>query len=156
MAPASNTTSAPEGTPKLKAPEGNENVLQKAAAPLATLSSHSDPWPHYIMSGACGASAIYNYSNVNNPRLAAIKLAFAGAYLWAGRMLVTGNPTLGYDVGTFTSAGLLAVAYPRAQATSEAASVIMATLGGLSTVTNLIKSYEMRTGKPRELEYKRE
>ena len=46
------------------------------------------------------------------------------------RMLVTGNPTLGYDVGTITSAGLLAVAYPRAQATSEAASVIMATLGG--------------------------
>lgn len=40
-------------TPKLHAPEGNDNVLQKAAAPLATISSHSDPWPHYIMSGAC-------------------------------------------------------------------------------------------------------
>jgi hypothetical protein len=30
------------------------------------------------------------------------------------------------------------------------------TCAGLSTVTNLIKSYEMRTGKPKELEYKRE
>jgi hypothetical protein len=27
---------------------------------------------------------------------------------------------------------------------------------GISSVTNLIKSYEMRTGKPKELEYKRD
>lgn len=33
--------------------QGNDNVLQKAAAPIATLSSHADPWPHYIMSSAC-------------------------------------------------------------------------------------------------------
>jgi hypothetical protein len=42
-----------KGTPKLSIPEGNDNVLEKAAAPIATLASHADPWPHYIMSGAC-------------------------------------------------------------------------------------------------------
>lgn len=45
-------------------------------------------------------------------------------------MLVTGNPTTGYDVGTITSAALLAMTYPRAQATGEMAATVMATLGG--------------------------
>lgn len=31
----------------------DQNVAQQAAAPVATLSSSVDPWPHYIMSGAC-------------------------------------------------------------------------------------------------------
>ena len=46
---------------------------------------------------------------------------------------MTTNPLQGmvsYDVATITSAGLLAVVLSRAQATSEAAAVIMATLGG--------------------------
>lgn len=58
--------------------------LLQAAAPLATVSSHADPWPHYIMSGACFGSAFHSYSNLNNPRAAGIKLAFGVAYLWAG------------------------------------------------------------------------
>lgn len=53
MAPASTTTSADSSTPKLQVPEGNDNALQAAAAPIATISSHADPYPHYIMSGAC-------------------------------------------------------------------------------------------------------
>jgi hypothetical protein len=48
----------------------------------------------------------------------------------SSRMLVTGNPTTGYDVGTITSAALLAMTYPRAQATGEMAATVMATLGG--------------------------
>lgn len=47
------TSSTPNTTPTLKVPQGNDNVLEKAAAPIATLSSHADPWPHYIMTGAC-------------------------------------------------------------------------------------------------------
>jgi len=50
---ASSNTNRDASTAKLHVPEGNDNVLQKAAAPIATLSSHADPWPHYIMSGAC-------------------------------------------------------------------------------------------------------
>ncbi|KIY92913.1 hypothetical protein MNEG_15051 [Monoraphidium neglectum] len=100
----------PEGTPKLKAPspgpDGNEDVAKKAAAPLATASSHSDPYPHYIMSGACAGAAYHSYANLNNPRAAGIKLVFGAAYLWAGRMLYTGNPKLGYDLGTITSLGV--------------------------------------------------
>jgi hypothetical protein len=46
------------------------------------------------------------------------------------RQLVSGNPTLGYDVGTVTSLALLGVAGPRAQATQEAAAVAMSALGG--------------------------
>lgn len=61
-------------TPKLLAPEGNDNVLEKAAAPLATLSSHSDPWPHYIMSGAC------EYHGIHLP--AGMQVALASMQCW--------------------------------------------------------------------------
>jgi hypothetical protein len=56
----------------------------QAAAPLATISSHTDPWPHYIMAGACSGAAYHSYANLNNPRAAGIKLAFAAAYIWGG------------------------------------------------------------------------
>jgi hypothetical protein len=36
------------------------------------------------MSGACAGAAYHSYANMNNPRMAGIKLAFAGAYLWGG------------------------------------------------------------------------
>lgn len=140
-------------TSKLSVPQGNDSIIEKAAAPIATVSSHADPWPHYIMSGACAGSALYSYSTLNNPRMAAMKAALGVAYLWAGRQLVTGNPKLGYDVGTVTSLALVGVAGPRAQATQEAAAVAMTALGGLSSVANLIKSWETRTGKPKELGY---
>jgi len=65
-------------------PEGNTDIAKKAAAPLATISSHTDPYPHYLMAGACGGAAYHSYANLNNPRMAAIKLAFGAAYLWAG------------------------------------------------------------------------
>ncbi|GBF93116.1 hypothetical protein Rsub_05845 [Raphidocelis subcapitata] len=145
-----------EGTPKVKMPEGNDAVLQKAASPLATVSSHTDPWPHYIMSGACGGAAYHQYAKMNNPRMAGITLAVGAAYLWAGRMLVNGNPRLGYDLGLITSLGLVALAGPRASSTGETASTVMASLGGVSAITNLIKSYQTRTGKPKELGYTRE
>lgn len=34
-------------------PPADAGVVEKVASPLATLSSHVDPWPHYIMSAAC-------------------------------------------------------------------------------------------------------
>lgn len=61
-------------------------------------------------------------------------LALLPALPWPcrSRQLVTGNPTLGYDVGTVTSLALVGVAGPRAQATQEAAAVAMTALGGAS------------------------
>lgn len=83
--------------------------------------------------------------------MAAVKLGLGLSYLWAGRILVTGNPRVGYDLGTVTSLALAATAGPRAWATGEMASTVMASLGGVSAVTNLIKSYQMRTGRPHEI-----
>lgn len=31
----------------------DQDVVKQVASPMATLSSHVDPYPHYIMSGAC-------------------------------------------------------------------------------------------------------
>jgi hypothetical protein len=42
---------------------------------------------------------MFSFYTANNPRQAAIQTLLAGAYIWAGRLLVTGNPTLGYDIG---------------------------------------------------------
>jgi hypothetical protein len=42
--------------------------------------------------------------------MAAIKAGLGLAYLFAGRQLVTGNPTLGYDLGSITSLALVRAA----------------------------------------------
>lgn len=42
-----------------------------------TVSSHADPLPHYLMSAACAASALYSYASLNNPRMAAIKVVWS-------------------------------------------------------------------------------
>ncbi|KXZ49720.1 hypothetical protein GPECTOR_20g577 [Gonium pectorale] len=129
----------------------DQNALQRTSSPMATLSSHLDPYPHYIMSGACAGGGIYAYNMLRNPRIAATAGAFSLAYLFAGRLLVTGHPQLGYDIGTITSIGLLATAVPAARATGDAYSVAMSALGGVSAAANLLKSYQQRTGMPHEM-----
>jgi hypothetical protein len=55
---SSTRTSPPEGgaaDTKMR-PPADAGAIEKVASPLATLSSHVDPWPHYIMSAACGCS----------------------------------------------------------------------------------------------------
>lgn len=52
---ASTRNTPPEGgaaDQKLR-PPADAGTLEKVASPLATLSSHVDPWPHYIMGAAC-------------------------------------------------------------------------------------------------------
>ncbi len=31
----------------------DQDVVKRVSSPMATVSSHLDPYPHYIMSGAC-------------------------------------------------------------------------------------------------------
>lgn len=131
---------------------GNQSLPEKVASPVATLSSSVDPWPHYIMSGACAGAGAYSYTRMNNPRVAAIAGGFSLAYLFAGRLLVQGHERLGYDIGTVTSLGLVATALPAARATGDTYSVTMAALGGVSSLANVLKSYQMRTGKPHEMQ----
>ena len=54
---------------------------------------------------------------------------------------MTGNPKLGYDVGTVTSLALVGVAGPRAQTTSEMASVAMTALGGKECTASAVSCY---------------
>lgn len=138
---------------RVEIPKDQPRTAQ-AAAPVATLSSKVDPWPHYLMSGACAGAGAYSY-NRGNPRMAAFAGAFSLAYLFAGRLVVQGHEQLGYDVGTITSIGVLATALPAARASGDTYSVAMSALGGVSGVANFIKSYQMRTGKPHEMEHKR-
>ncbi|KAJ9518946.1 hypothetical protein QJQ45_026206 [Haematococcus lacustris] len=141
------------GDKKLEIP-GDQPASAKAAAPLAALSSQIDPWPHYSMSAACAGGAGWAYSRMNNPRAAAIAGGFSVLYLFAGRLLVQGNDRLGYDLGTVTSLALLASAGPAAWTTGEAYVTTMATMGGVSSIANFVKSYQQRTGKPVESEVK--
>ncbi|KAG2488772.1 hypothetical protein HYH03_012769 [Edaphochlamys debaryana] len=129
----------------------DQDAVKRAASPVATLSSHVDPWPHYIMSGACAGAGLYSYNTMRNPRVAGFAGLFSLSYLFAGRLVITGYPQLGYDIGTLTSAGLLATAIPAARATGDAYSVAMSALGGISAAANLIKSYQQRTGLPKEM-----
>jgi hypothetical protein len=61
------------------------------------------------MTMAGGLSALYSYSSLNNPRMAGIKATLGLSYLFAGRQLVTGNPKLGYDLGSVTSLALVSL-----------------------------------------------
>jgi len=133
----------------------DQTATEKAAAPIATLSSNVDPYPHYIMGTACGGAGVYSYMSKANPRAAAIAGAAGLAYFWAGRLLASGNEKLGYDIGTVTSLGLLAATGPAAYSVGEAYNVALASIGGMSGIANLIKSYQLRTGAPKELEMRK-
>ncbi|GLC44276.1 hypothetical protein PLESTB_000760100 [Pleodorina starrii] len=153
---SSKTSQSPppsQGRTEMEIPR-DQSAIKQAASPVATLSSHVDPYPHYIMSGACAGGGLYAYNTMRNPRVAALAGGFSLAYLFAGRLLATGHPQLGYDIGTITSIGLLATAVPAARATGDAYSVAMSALGGISGVANVIKSYQQRTGLPHEMHEK--
>jgi len=143
------STGAGTGPQKKVEPQG-DTVTEKAGSTLTSLSTNVDPYPHYTMSAACAGAAGYSYSKMNNPRAAAIAGGFSLLYLFAGRLLVQGHERLGYDVGTVASLGLVATAGPLAMKSGEAYSTALTTLGGMSSVANLLKSYQMRTGKPQE------
>jgi hypothetical protein len=50
---------------------------------------------------------------------------------------------------------LFATVAPRAYHTGESYSTALAALGGISTVGNVLKSYQARTGRPSENQYHR-
>ncbi|KAI9142369.1 hypothetical protein BKA69DRAFT_1124049 [Paraphysoderma sedebokerense] len=129
----------------------NESITTRTAAPLATLSSHSDPMPHFFMAGACGVGSAYAYNKLANPRTAGIAALCSLGYLYAGQQISKGEYRMGYDVGTITSIALTAATGPRAYHSGESYHVALSALGGISSLGNLLKSYQMRTGKPREL-----
>ncbi|MEW5316476.1 MAG: hypothetical protein WDW38_007848 [Sanguina aurantia] len=136
---------------KLEVPK-DQPPLAQAASPIVSLSSSMDPFPHFIMTGACGLGALYSYKI--NPRISAAAAGFALAYFSAGRMLTTGHEQSGYDLGTITSLGLVASAYTAAKQ-KDSYGVAMAALGGVSAVANVLKSYQLRTGTPKEMQHKR-
>jgi len=126
----------------------DQGPVAQAASPVATLSAHLDPVPHYTAAAVCAGSGGFLYSR-GNPRSAAAAAGFSLLYFTAGRFVIGGNPRLGYDIGSATSLGLLAWAAPGMGATG--ANTALATVGGISSVANLIKSYQYRTGKPHEM-----
>ncbi|KAL7747908.1 hypothetical protein RI367_006655 [Sorochytrium milnesiophthora] len=129
----------------------NDTATTKAAGALATLSSGMDPYPHYFMGGASALGSYYAYSSMKNSRGALIAGLCSLAYMYAGYQIGMGQQKLGYDVGTMSSLALTAATGRRAYETGEQWSTVMASLGGVSSIGNLTKSYQMRTGKPKEL-----
>lgn len=57
----------------------------------------------------------------------------------------------GYDIASIASVALAALAAPRAYRTGEVYSTVLGTLGVISSAGNLLKSYQLRTGKPRDM-----
>jgi len=127
----------------------DQSTVAQAASPVASLSSHVDPEPHYLASAACAGSAAYLNFRSNNPRAALAAAGFSLLYLTSGRLVITGHPRTGYDLGSATSLGLLAWTAPAA--TINPANAVMGTVGFMSAAANLIKSYQQRTGKPLEM-----
>ncbi|TPX50833.1 hypothetical protein SeLEV6574_g00668 [Synchytrium endobioticum] len=122
----------------------NPTNTETAAAALTTTASHLDPYPHYVVGALSAAGAGYAYSALQDRRLAAIAGGIAVAFFYGGYQLQRGYVTLGYDVGTLASTGLLAVAFPRMMKHRETYSTVMATLGGVSLLGNATKSYQVR------------
>jgi uncharacterized membrane protein (UPF0136 family) len=139
-------------TTKPQLPE-NANTAEKAAAPLARLSSEADPFPHYFMGVACGVGSYYAHNTLKNRNLSLISGGIGLAYLYSGYLINKGETHLGYHIAAGASVALLAATGPRAYKTGDAYSVSLASLGGLSTLGNFVKAYQQNTGKPREMRF---
>ncbi|CAI2178636.1 18711_t:CDS:2 [Funneliformis geosporum] len=153
--------------PSAQHPDPNASAGEKASSAMATLSSHSDPYPHYFMATFSGIGAMYAHRYMNQPKTAAVAGAIAVAYAASGYLINKGNHNMGYNIATctrhfhlilfkcnrmMTSLGLLATSGPSAFATKDAFHVAMTSLGAVSTAGNSLKWYQLKTGKPRELE----
>ena len=146
--------------------EKAEDTIERAASSITSISSAVDPMPHFTMSAACGIASILAYTRLANPTAATIAAGIAIGYAYAGSLLLSTSPApgmprmsemkkygtvkLGYDIGAVASIALLAAVGPRAWNTGEVYSTALASLAGFSTIGNVLKSYQVRTGKPRE------
>nr|CAG8433055.1 9196_t:CDS:2 [Entrophospora candida] len=129
-------------TAEIRQPDSNESKTEKISAPLTTLSSHSDPYPHYFMTLA----SIYAYQYLRQPRTAAVAGVIAAVYAIGGYNIQNDNEK------TVASFGLLATSGPQARATKDVYHVALASLGAISAVSNSLKVYQLRTGKPKDLD----
>ncbi|RUS25358.1 hypothetical protein BC938DRAFT_472286 [Jimgerdemannia flammicorona] len=129
----------------------NQSTAEKVASPLVALSSRTDPYPHFFMSGACAIGSYYAYNAMKNNQLALIAGGIAAAYAYAGYLLGRGDEQLGYNLATATSLALVAATGPKALQAKDPFNVSMASLGGLSSLGNFVKAYQQRTGKPAEI-----
>lgn len=112
-----------------------------------------------LTEGGSGGVFAYTMKNMN---MAIFAGGLSLAYLYAGSdfpqfmkltfraKLQQGDIRAGYDVGTAASAALLLTAGPRAYKSMDPYMTSMATLGGVSTVGNLLKSYQIRKNKPKD------
>ncbi|CAG8453678.1 13715_t:CDS:2 [Cetraspora pellucida] len=141
-------------TPSVNTPP-NSSTTEKAAAPLATLSTLFDPYPHYFMSAATLLGSGYAYQYLKQPRTAAIAAVIGAAYGAAGYFIQKNDFSMGYNIATLASIGLVVVSGPTAWATKDAYHVALGSLGAVSLAGNALKIYQVRTGLPRNLDIKR-
>jgi hypothetical protein len=124
---------------------------EKALSPITTVASHVDPYPHWIMSGACVAGSYWTYARMANPRLAWLVGACGLGYAVAAQQIAMGKEKLGHDVATIASVGLLAVTGKKAWEGTEAHMTALGALATISGIGNITKSYQLRTGHPHDL-----
>ncbi|KAJ3330473.1 hypothetical protein HDU93_000367 [Gonapodya sp. JEL0774] len=137
----------------VRQPPENRTATEQAAGTLAKVSSEADPWPHFGLAGACGAGAWYANTLRSNRNAAYVMGGLGLAYTYAGYLLSSGrnrDVRFGYDVAAFTSGILTAYTAPRAFSARAPDAIVLAALGGVSSLGNLNKSYQMRTGKPKD------
>ncbi|KAI8996111.1 hypothetical protein BC832DRAFT_567524 [Gaertneriomyces semiglobifer] len=127
----------------------NDTRAESAAAVVTTVASSLDPTPHILLATMCAGGALYAQNVVKNPSAALVYAGIGAAFGYSGYLLRGDNPRSGYDVASVASLGLTAYTLPRAARTRHIFPTSMALLGGLSTVGNTMRSYQMRTGKPR-------
>ena len=141
-------------TAEIRQPDSNESKTEKTGAPLTTLSNRSDPYPHYFMTLATTLGSGYAYKYLRQPRTAAMAGVIAAVYAIGGYNIQNDNEKTGYTLGTLASFGLLATSGPQARATKDVYHVALASLGAISAVSNSLKVYQLRTGKPKDLDVK--
>ncbi|RIB16834.1 hypothetical protein C2G38_2188925 [Gigaspora rosea] len=141
-------------TPSVHLPP-NSSDAEKVGAPLATLSSHFDPYPHYFMSFATLIGSGYAYQCLRQPRTAVIATAIGVAYGAAGYLIHKNDFSTGYNVATLASLGLIVTSGPAAWAAKDAYHVALGSLGAISLASNALKVYQVRTGLPRNIDIKR-
>ncbi|CAG8462447.1 5675_t:CDS:2 [Acaulospora morrowiae] len=128
---------------------------EKIASPLVTLSSHTDPYPHYFMCAATLIGSGYAHQYLKQPRTALVAAAIGAAYGVAGAAIHGGNHRAGYSIASLASVALVGTSGPKAWAAKEPLHAALASLGAVSTAGNTLKLYQIDKGRPRELEMRK-
>ncbi|KAG9305723.1 hypothetical protein G9A89_005121 [Geosiphon pyriformis] len=147
---------------KTKSPEQYKNYKELwQAKKLRIISLMSDMAPHAFMAVACAYGTRYSHVHKIAPTvgIAAFSAGYTSAWLvfsFTSYLIYTDRPRTGSLIALAASIGLLGSTLPQVYTLGHSYYVSLASLAGLNTLHNVLKTYQLELGKPTPWQIRRE